>query len=147
MKAKFIYENIRFERGQNPKHVMNIGADPNRHEFDSMQQFVEWIYMVLPHILKVSPDKLHEKIDKLADESWQGGTLPSFLFNEICEWIEDREPYIIDGREKRDIAGYGRLSDDKSFPSIDGELWTHVLLRILKENNMISSNLKDQYPY
>jgi hypothetical protein len=43
MKARFVYENMDFERGKDPKTVLSIGLKARR-DFDTIQEAIEWMF-------------------------------------------------------------------------------------------------------
>ena len=59
MKAKTVNESVSFQRGLDPKEVLGIG---NQWEFSSFHDFIEYLILNIPRILKT--DKIPKDIIK-----------------------------------------------------------------------------------
>jgi len=89
MRAQFVYENINFERGEDPKRSMGIGKYKNYRKkitINTKEELVETLLPLLPLILNT------EEIPKDIING-HGTKINHKYFNEILEYVNN---YFID---------------------------------------------------
>jgi hypothetical protein len=89
MRARTVYESLKFERGLNPKDAMKIGLWSPR-TFNDENEFYDYVIYILPYIFdgKIPDDILSKDED---------GILPQSYFEIINNKLLDID-YEIDGR-------------------------------------------------
>lgn len=86
----------KFSKESDPIHDMNIGL-PSIKNFDSINEFMEHIILLLPHILHVKDaEAVKEKISKMI---WRDTMIPSKLFDTLVLWFRSNIPFYINGNK------------------------------------------------
>lgn len=93
MRAKFIYE--KFTEDSDPIRDMRIGAAYKARNFKSMDEYFEWLYQIIPTIVKV------DSIMDIFNEEFNGqnGIIYPAMYNQIVHYCDE---YLTIHNEKLD---------------------------------------------
>ena len=100
MKAQFVFENIDFERGKDPKEAMGIGNEDHRM-INSLDKMAKKIGMKLAHVSPNNPNRI---------ATWTGlnGSYVTLIKIKLVsrkEYLSESPDYIVEWDNGRDDYG------------------------------------------
>ena len=95
MKAQLVSENLDFERGRDPKTILNIGVLNMDKVFNNTEDLIEWLIFILPILLdtkKIPEDIIEGKDDYIHDKYFD--KIYKYINNKIKDFDWDIIPQL-----------------------------------------------------
>jgi len=127
----------KFQEESDPIKDMKIGILSIK-KFNNQLEFLDHIILILPHILGLKSMKDVKNI--IRSMEWESGTIPHKLFAEICEWVKENAPFIVDNTTINTVSQINIPGGLKSliYDNKDILLWPRYIKSKLIEMDILS---------